>query len=91
MKAKGGAIKGKELKTSNGKSYIKPQQSEKLQPKKPEELIKKGIAIVVDFPVETPGEISDVPGVNYPQIPYHYFNDLMNGDTYNPMPISENL
>jgi immune inhibitor A len=83
VKAKGGAIKGKELKTSNGKSYIKPQQSEKLQPKKPEDLMKKGIAIVVDFPVSE-GKVSDVPGVNYPQIPHGLFDDLMNGDTYNP-------
>jgi immune inhibitor A len=55
-----------------------------LQTKNINDLHKKGIAIVVDFPDETEGAISDVPGVNYPQIDKEYFNDLINGDTYNP-------
>jgi immune inhibitor A len=93
IKSSGGAVEGKKLEGYNGKSYSKPQDTERLQPKKVEDLHKKGIAIVVDFPVKTAGAISDVPGVNYPQIPFIYFNDLINGDTYNPyeIPMFKNL
>ncbi|MEH7384878.1 M6 family metalloprotease domain-containing protein [Bacillus sp. JJ1521] len=84
LKSKGEKVKGKELHGYNGKSYSKPQDTERLQPKKADELHKKGIAIVVDFPLKTKGAVSDVPGVNYDQIDIKYFNDLINGDTYNP-------
>ncbi len=84
VKSKGEKVQGKELKTYNGKSYSKPQDSERLQPKNVKDLHKKGIAIVVDFPVDTEGAVSDVPGVDYEQINIKYFKDLINGKTYNP-------
>ncbi|MEH7223976.1 M6 family metalloprotease domain-containing protein [Bacillus sp. JJ1566] len=83
-KSKGEKVQGKEFRGYNGKSYSKPQDTDRLQPKKVGDLHKKGIAIVVDFPLETEGALSDVPGVNYDQIKIDYFNDLINGDNYNP-------
>lgn len=94
VQANGGNVKGKELKGYNGKSYSKPQDTERLQPKNVEDLHKKGIAIVVDFPVENEeGFVSDVPGVDYERIDLKYFDDLINGDQYNPydMPMFEHL
>lgn len=83
LKSKGEKVQGKELHGYNGKSYSKPQDTERLQPKNVGDLHKKGIAIVVDFPLEE-GAVSDVPGVNYDQIGIEYFDDLINGDKYNP-------
>ncbi|WP_312473059.1 M6 family metalloprotease domain-containing protein [Neobacillus sp.] len=80
---KGGTIKGKELHGYNGKSYSKPQETERLQPKRVEDLKTKGIAIVVDFPLAADGK-SAVPGVKYDPIPINQFDDLINGDMFNP-------
>ncbi len=93
VKSSGGKVQGKELHDYNGKSYSKPQETERLQPKNVEDLHKKGIAIVVDFPVETEGAVSDVPGVDFERIGVNYFDDLINGDVYNPyeMPMFEHL
>lgn len=84
MKENGLKVQGKELVGYNGKSYLKPGQVENLQYKNVTGK-KKGIAILVDFPVEnTEGKISDVAGVNYEQIPSQKFDDLLNGTQYDP-------
>jgi immune inhibitor A len=83
LKAKGQKTSGKELHNINGKAYMKPQDSGSLDYKNVDDLKTKGIAIVVDFPVESE-QISDVPGVDYDQLPIHLFDDLINGDTYDP-------
>jgi M6 family metalloprotease-like protein len=75
---------GKELHGYNGNAYLKPGNYDSLTPVNTSR-DKKGIAILVDFPVEnTEGRISDVPGVDYPQVPADQFDDMLNGDTYNP-------
>lgn len=85
MKENGLKVQGKELIGYNGKSYFKPGQMENLEYKDVRGNDKKGIAILVDFPVEnTVGNISDVAGVDYNQIPSEKFNDLLNGTIYNP-------
>lgn len=84
VKAKGNSVPGKKLHDYNGKAYMKPQNGETLDYKSVEDLKTKGIAIVVDFPVETEGAISDVPGVDYDRLPVDLFDDLINGDEYNP-------
>jgi immune inhibitor A len=83
LKANGKNVLGKTLHNYNGKAYMKPQEAGSLDYKNVEDLNKKGIAIVVDFPVES-DQISDVPGVDYDRIPKSYFNDLINGSEYNP-------
>lgn len=88
IKSSGGAVEGKKLESYNGKSYSKPQDTDRLQPKKVEDLHKKGIAIVVDFPLSGAGK-SEVPGVDYDQIPIGMFDNLINGDEYNPYSLDE--
>ena len=83
-KKKGTKVEGKELTAVKDKSYIKPKDTAKLISKDVRGK-KKGIAILVDFPVENKdGKISDVPGVNYERVPMNKFNDLFNGTEYNP-------
>lgn len=78
-------LKGKELRGYNGKAYMKPGSAERLEPTDVKGLDHKGIAILVDFPLENnEGKISDVPGVDYERIPKDQFNNLLNGTTYNP-------
>lgn len=77
-------VKGEEGKQFNGNSYLKPEaNTEVLANKDMTGKSKKGIAILVDFPVTGEG-ISDVPGVKYPQVPQQKFDDLLNGTVYNP-------
>ncbi|MCM0647512.1 M6 family metalloprotease domain-containing protein [Clostridium swellfunianum] len=84
-RAKGLKVEGKDLKGYNGKAYIKPGNIGPLTPLDVTGKDKKGIAILVDFPVENKeGKISDVPGVNYPQIPVNQFEGLLNGSKYDP-------
>lgn len=83
LKASGKKVTGKELHNYNGKAYMKPQESGSLNYKNVDELQTKGIAIVVDFPVES-DKISDVPGVDYEKLPISLFDDLINGDEYDP-------
>lgn len=80
--ANGEKLQGKNMELYNSKAYFKPQNPPKLQPKDVRGE-KKGIAILVDFPVSE-GKLSDVPGVNYERIPAQSYNDLLNGTTYNP-------
>lgn len=82
--AKGQRAAGKELHGYNGQAYVKPGSYDSLSPLDMRGE-KKGIAILVDFPVEnTEGRISDVPGVNYEQIPIGQFANLLNETEYNP-------
>ena len=84
-KASGAKLTGKKLVGYNGNAYLKPDKLDNLKPLDVKGQDHKGIAIMVDFPVENKeGKISDVPGVNYAQIPQSKFNDLLNGTTYNP-------
>lgn len=77
-------VTGEVGKQFNGKSYLKPEAyTEVLANKDMTGKGKKGIAILVDFPVTGEG-ISDVPGVKYPQIPQQKFDGLLNGTEYNP-------
>lgn len=84
-KANGEKVTGKDLKGFNGKAYMKPGNLGKLEPKDVTGKDRKGIAILVDFPItNTEGKISDVPGVNYDQVPEELFENMLDGDTYNP-------
>lgn len=83
--ARGVKITGKELHGLNGKAYFKPSNVGTLEPLDVRGTDKKGIAILVDFPVEnTEGKISDVPGVNFAPIPAKQYEDVLNGTVYNP-------
>lgn len=76
-----------------GKAYMKPKSADRVT-----HLDKtgsaKGIAILVDFPIydeegnemkdDENGRISDVPGVDYERIPKEKFDDLLNGEEYDP-------
>jgi immune inhibitor A len=76
---------GKDLHGYNGNAYVKPGSSGELKPLDVRGKDKKGIAILVDFPVEnTVGKISDVPGVNFAPIPVSQFEGVLNGTVYNP-------
>lgn len=77
---------GKDLRNYNGKSYIKPENRDAITPTDVRSLNNKGIAILVDFPVEnTEGLVSDVPYVTWSEpFPSTKFNDLFNGDSYSP-------
>ncbi len=80
--AKGATAKGKEF-DNHGKSYKSPNGNPgPLTPLDVRGFGKKGIAILVDFP--EPNGASEVPGVTYDRIPAATFNDLLNGDVYNP-------
>ncbi len=79
----GQKVTGKELHGFNGQAYLKPQGEGDLTPKDVRGHDHKGIAILVDFPVTGAG-MSDVPGVDYNRIPEAQFNDMLNGDVYNP-------
>jgi len=93
LRENGKAIPTKELTTLKGKSYNRPKDTAKLSPLDARGK-KKGIAILVDFPVydkegnqvnnDNNGKISNVPGVNYERVPMAKFNDLLNGTEYNP-------
>jgi M6 family metalloprotease-like protein len=83
--AQGQKLTGKELHGFNGKAYMKPGNTGTLSPLDVRGHDKKGIAILVDFQVENEeGKISDVPGVNYEQIPVEQFKGVLNEDIYNP-------
>lgn len=82
--ARGQKLAGKDLNGYNGKAYVKPGNENPLEPLDMRGQ-KKGIAILVDFPVEnTAGRISDVPGVDYAQIPASQFVDVLDGTKYDP-------
>lgn len=82
--ARGQAVTGKELRGYNGNAYVKPGSTGVLQPLDMRGE-KKGIAILVDFPVEnTEGKISDVPGVDYERVPAELYEQVLNGTEYNP-------
>jgi immune inhibitor A len=84
-RAKGTNAAGKDLHGYNGKAYVKPGSTGELKPLDVRGKDKKGIAILVDFPVEnTEGKISDVPGVNFAPIPVSQFEGVLNGTVYNP-------
>ncbi|WBW96884.1 M6 family metalloprotease domain-containing protein [Oceanirhabdus sp. W0125-5] len=83
LKSEGKQLKGKKLHGYKGKSYFQPGNLDNLTHKDVRGHDNKGIAILVDFPVSE-GNISDVPGVDYEQIPKEKFQDLMNGTEYNP-------
>lgn len=81
---KGMDISDVQKKQSNGKAYFKPDKAvDVVNGLNMKGKDNKGIAILVDFPV-TEGKISDVPGVIYNRIPSDYFDDLLNGETYDP-------
>lgn len=84
-------LKGKELKGYNGKSYIKPENQNAIIPLDQRGTDRKGIAILVDFPVENKdGKPSDVPYVTWEKpVPMRLFNDLLNGNSYDPYNDSE--
>lgn len=81
--AKGQKLTGKALHGFNGNAYMKPGYTGSLTPLDVRGKDKKGIAILVDFPVES-DKISDVPGVNYEPIPKTMYEGLLNGTVYNP-------
>jgi immune inhibitor A len=84
-KANGTNAAGKDLHGYNGKAYVKPGSYDDLKPLDVRGMDKKGIAILVDFPVENKvRNISDVPGVNYDPIPVSQFEGLLNGTVYDP-------
>lgn len=87
LKANSEPVVGKQFK---GKSYIKPSQSNAINPLDVRTKDAKSIAILVDFPTKEDGT-SAVPGVNYPQVPAQKFNDLLNATEYNPfdLPVFE--
>lgn len=66
--ASGEKLIGKDLHGYNGNAYLKPGTTGTLDSLDARGKDKKGIAILVDFPVPE-GKISEVPGVNYNQIP----------------------
>lgn len=80
--ARGQKPAGKTLRGFNGNAYLKPGNYTNLQPLDVRGQ-KKGIAILVDFPV-TSGKTSDVPGVDFAPVPASQFSDLLNNKTYNP-------
>jgi M6 family metalloprotease-like protein len=81
---RGQKLTGKDLHGYNGKAYVKPGDLGNLNSLDVRGE-KKGIAILVDFPVEnTEGKISDVPGVDFSPVPASKFADLLNGTRYNP-------
>jgi len=80
--AAGKKLTGKKLVGYNGNAYSKPDALNGLKAKDVRGT-QKGIAIMVDFPVSQ-GKTSDVPGVDYAQVPKEQFNDLLNGTYYNP-------
>jgi M6 family metalloprotease-like protein len=83
--ARGKKLEGKELHGFNGNAYIKPGDAGTLEPLDVRGTDKKGIAILVDFPVEnTEGKLSDVPGVTFEPIPVEQFEGVLNGTEYNP-------
>jgi M6 family metalloprotease-like protein len=84
-KARGEKLTGKELHGFNGNAYLKPGNTGTLAPLDVRGDDKKGIAILVDFPVEnTEGKVSDVPGVTFEPIPVEQFEGVLNGTVYNP-------
>lgn len=84
MKAAGLKVTGKELRGYNpGQAYLSPGNGTTVGRIDARGSGVKGLAILVDWPVES-GPISDVPGVRYSQVHQTMFNDLFNGDTYNP-------
>jgi M6 family metalloprotease-like protein len=84
-KANGTSAVGKDLHGYNGKAYVKPGNTGDLNPLDVTGKDKRGIAILVDFPIEnTEGKISDVPGVDFAPIPVNQFEGLLNGTIYNP-------
>lgn len=83
-KENGEKVSGKEFKGIRGKSYMKPEQKEAIEPLDVTTKEAKGIAILVDFPANDDDGSSVVPGVDYDRIEKKYFNDLLNGTEYNP-------
>lgn len=83
--AQGEKVTGKQLHGYNGNAYVKPGSYDKLNPIDARGNDKKGIAILVDFPVEnTESKISDVPGVNFAPVPAELFEGVLNGTVYDP-------
>jgi M6 family metalloprotease-like protein len=84
-KARGEKLTGKELHGFNGNAYLKPGNTGTLEPLDVRGDDKKGIAILIDFPVEnTEGKVSDVPGVTFEPIDVDQFKGVLNGTVYNP-------
>ncbi|HWI64188.1 MAG TPA: M6 family metalloprotease domain-containing protein [Symbiobacteriaceae bacterium] len=82
--AAGVKVTGKELRGYNpGMSYLSPGNGTGVGNIDARGHDKKGLAILVDWPV-SPGNVSDVPGVKYDPVPEYLFGDLFNGTTYNP-------
>jgi M6 family metalloprotease-like protein len=77
----GTKVTGKKLYTGN--AYMKPDSVSSLAPVDRKGFDHTGIAILVDFPETEPGK-SEVPGVDYGRIPKEQFDNLLNGESYNP-------
>jgi len=86
LDAAGIKLKPEKNKFMNGKSHIKPASFDTIETLDVRGQGNKGIAILVDFKTNEDGS-SAVPGVDYDPIPYKYFDDLLNGTTYNPYTI----
>lgn len=88
----GAKIEAENFKQITGKAYLKPEKDLGRLAYSDKRGRANGIAILVDFPETEPGA-SEVPGVKYQRVPVNYFNDLLNGTTYNPyeLPLFANL
>jgi M6 family metalloprotease-like protein len=83
--ANGQKVTGKQFRPfAPGHSYKSPVQNGQLNRLDVRGHGRRGLAILVDWPVTTAGAVSDVPGVTYEALPQYLFSDLVNGDTYNP-------
>lgn len=86
LKANGIAAKPEKNQHWNGKAHFKPAtDGQLLTPLNMTGKGNKGIAILVDFPLNN--NKSEVPGVesqNVKRVPRRLFYDLLNGRTYNP-------
>ncbi|HYF95736.1 MAG TPA: M6 family metalloprotease domain-containing protein [Symbiobacteriaceae bacterium] len=81
--AAGIKVTGKELRGYNpGQSYLSPGNGTSVGRIDARGSV-KGLAILVDWPVSS-AEMSDVPGVDYEQVPADLFDDLFNGTEYDP-------
>jgi len=81
--ANGEKITGKDLKADHSKAYMKPSDGSAVDYTDVRTMDAKSIAILVDFPTNEDGS-SAVPGVNYDRVPAEKFDDLLNGEEYNP-------
>lgn len=74
--------KGKELADPQHRAYLKPVTADQVLPKTVDSE-QRGIAILIDFPETEPG-VSEVTDCRFARLPESMFNELLNGDVYNP-------